>query len=103
MKLKILFQHKFSLMLFLLTTLIFCVLAFVMLFAAGAVDEGSDGNSFTIQLLAKGYHIVRFPTHTFFFDIMNGPIFLIGLFMNCLFYGFCSERIISLLKTKQWI
>jgi len=102
MKLRILFQHKFSLLLFILATLFFCVLTFVTLWATAGVEEGMGDNNFALKFLAKAYYVFRFPTHTFFFDIMNGPIFLIGLFINCSFYGFLFERILSILRPKKF-
>ncbi|WP_316845640.1 hypothetical protein [Pedobacter psychrodurus] len=86
---------------FIFATIIFCVFTFTTLIAAGAVDEGTNGNSAIIQALAKLFYIFRFPTHTLFFNFMDGRFFFLGLGINCLFYGFIIERIVSVFSKRN--
>ncbi len=93
--------NNFKGRLFISTSLLFALFTFITFIAFGAVDEGTDGDNSTIQAIAKLYYIFRFPTHTLFFQFMNGSIFFIGLLLNCLFYGFLTERIVSLLINRK--
>jgi hypothetical protein len=36
-----------------------------------------------------------------FFDWMNGSLFFVGLFINCILYGFAIERLISIGKIRE--
>ncbi len=92
---------KFKILTFIIATIICCVLTFITLAGAGAIDEGTEGTGIlgaTALILSKLFYVFRFPTHTFFFDLMDGSIFFIGLFINCLLYGFVTERLISYFK-----
>ncbi|MEX6687096.1 hypothetical protein QTN47_06300 [Danxiaibacter flavus] len=89
---------RFNFKVFFAATIICCILTFVTLLAAAARDEGTGGNGLIVVTLEKLYYIFRFPTHTLFFWLMDGSMFLIGLLINCLFYGFIIERIFSLRK-----
>ncbi len=94
---------RFKIKTFVIAVVIFCVSTFITLIAAGAVDEGTEGTGilgFMALILSKLFHLFRFPTHTFFFDFMNGPRFLIGLLINCIFYAFLTERLIFFLKKR---
>jgi len=96
--------EKFKISAFLIATIIFVVLTFIMLIAAGAVDEGTEGKGIRgmlMLILSKLFYIFRFPTHTFLFDFMKGSRFFIGLFINCLFYGLLTERLIWFFKNRQ--
>ena len=95
---------KFKILTFIIATIICCVLTFITLAGAGAVDEGTEGKGILraiALILSKLFYVFRFPTHTLFFDFMDGSRFFIGLFINCTIYGFVTERIISLLKSRQ--
>ena len=95
---------KFKMLTFVIATIICCVLTFITLVGAGAVDEGTEGNGILgaiALVLSKLFYIFRFPTHTFFFDFMNGSNFFIGLFINSIVYGFFTERVISFFKGRQ--
>ncbi|WP_167296990.1 hypothetical protein [Pedobacter sp. SG908] len=95
-------RNGFKVFSFISATIIFCVFAFVTLIAAAAVDEGTDGNNFVIQAMAKIYYIFRFPIHTLFFRFIEGPFFFfVGLLLNCLFYGFLTERIVFIFDRKK--
>ena len=95
---------RFKILIFIIATIIFCGLTFITLVAAGSVDEGIEGTGvlgFIAIILSKLFHFFRFPTHTFFFDLMNGSRFFIGLLINCIMYGFLTERLISFLKSRK--
>jgi hypothetical protein len=76
-------------------------LTFIAFVGAAAVDEGTEGDGFLgiiAFLFSKVFDVFRFPSHTLFFDWMNGSMFFIGLFVNCILYGFAIERLISTRK-----
>ena len=53
-------------------------LTFIALVGTAAVDEGTEGNGFLgmiTLLFSKVFNVVRFPSHTLFFDWMNGSLF----------------------------
>ena len=73
---------------------------FLTLWAVAARDEGTGSEGIVGSFLADLFYVFRFPTHTLFFDIMNGPMFLFGLFINCVLYGLLIERAFHLVR--QW-
>lgn len=93
--------NSFRTLIFISSTLIFSIFTFITLIAAGAVDEGTDGNSILIQSLAKLFYIFRFPTHSLLFSFMDGHFFFPGLGINCLFYGFIMERVVFALSKRN--
>ena len=70
-------------------------MTFVTLLAAAARDEGTGGDGIVVKTFEKLFYIFRFPTHTLFFEFMDGSMFFVGLFTNCLFYGLIAERVFS--------
>ncbi len=76
-------------------------MTFVTFVGAAARDEGTGGDGIIVRTLEKLFYIFRFPTHTLFFQFMNGSMFFVGLFLNCLFYGLVVERIFSIDKKKK--
>jgi hypothetical protein len=92
---------KFNFKTFLITTIICGIFTFVTLIAAAARDEGTGGNGIITITLEKIFYLFRFPTHTLFFQFMNGSMFFVGLFINCLFYGLVIERISSFYKSRE--
>lgn len=76
------------------------MLTFVTLIAAAARDEGTAGNGIITITLEKLFYVFRFPTHTLFFQFMNGPNFLIGLLINCMFYALAIERFYTFYRSK---
>ena len=94
-------RNNFKPLIFISAIPIFGIFTFITLIAAGAVDEGTDGNSALIQALAKLFYIFRFPTHTIFFNFIDGSLFFLGLGINCLFYSFITERIVSALSKRS--
>jgi hypothetical protein len=92
--------YKFNLIVFFFGTILCGVLTFVTLIAAAARDEGTGGDGIIVVTLEKLFYFFRFPTHTLFFNYMNGGMFFVGLFINCLFYGLLLERVISFRRSK---
>lgn len=89
---------KFNFITFFISIIICAGLTFVTLIAAAARDEGTGGDGILVRVLEKLYYIFRFPTHTIFFQFMDGSMFFVGLIVNCLFYGFVIERAFALYK-----
>jgi hypothetical protein len=82
-------------------TILFVILLLPSFLSAWAEDEGTLGTNIMWISFAKTFKILRFPTHTLFWPIISkfgSTIYFFTLFINCLFYGFISERIITLLK-----
>jgi len=97
-------HRKFKIHTFIKATIMCSVLTFITLVGAAAVDEGTSGTGIfyvAALVLSKLFYVFRFPTHTFLFNLMNGSMFFIGLFINCILYGFLTERLISFLKNRH--
>lgn len=98
-------SRKFNIYVFLGAVILVGVLLLASLFGAFAEDEGALKSDDTFLIfLARLFHILRFPTHTFFWPIIDlgGAIaFMLGLFLNCMFYGFVVERFFSIFITKR--
>lgn len=71
-------------------------------FAAWAEDEGTLGNNILLVTFSKLFYILRFPTHTLFWNFFsyNAGLFITGLILNCIFFGLLIERIYYNLKQK---
>ena len=91
---------RFNLTTFIIAAIIYMALSFASLVAAGAMDEGTGGNGIITKAFEKSFYLFRFPSHTYFFEYMNGPLFFAGLIANCLLYAFITERIFSFYKTR---
>lgn len=81
---------------------LFMIPSFICAFAQ---DEGTLGINFVWQIFAKLFTILRFPTHTLFWPIISkfgAVIYFLGLLVNCIFYGFITERIVHLFKFKKF-
>ena len=97
-------MKKFNLIIFLISVIVIGVLTIVSFIAAFGVDEGNKLNTGWL-FFSKLFYVLRFPTHTLFWGFLTrheGPaIFLIGLFINCIFYALLIERIFSLFHKKS--
>jgi hypothetical protein len=72
--------------------------------AAWAEDEGTLGTSIIWMVFFKLFYILRFPTHTLFWVIFSNAgvvVYLSGLIINCMFYGFITERIYSFFRQEE--
>jgi hypothetical protein len=92
---------KFNFITFFISIIICAGLTFASLIVAAAREEGTGGDGILERILEKLYYIFRFPTHTLFFQFMDGIMFFVGLIVNCLFYGFVIERAFALYKDKK--
>ena len=86
---------------FILSTTLFGLLLIPSFLAAWAEDEGTLGTNIVWTTFAKLFYVLRFPTHTLFWAFItksSGTFFFLGLGLNCLFYGFITERLIAFYK-----
>jgi hypothetical protein len=84
-------------------TILFGLLLIPSFLAAWAEDEGTLGTNIIWVTFAKLFYVLRFPTHTLLWTLFsNGgaTIYFLGLIINCLFYGFITERLFSFVKHK---
>lgn len=90
----------FNKTIFIISTLLLLGLTFFGGLGAFAEEDGTIDNSSSLIWLAKMFNILRFPTHTLFWDLfsLNGYIYILGLLLNCLLYGLIFERIIYYFK-----
>lgn len=73
-----------------------------------AVISLLTGFSFTMAFRRVDFQlfeILRFPTHTLFWDFFGSSSFLFrtGIFINVAFYSLVFERLITFLKAKKSI
>lgn len=75
------------------------ILTIVAFIGAYAYDEGTTDST----ILPFLFKVLRFPTHTFFWDFFNrtAPIFYSGLLLNTAFYALLTERLFSFLKGQN--
>jgi hypothetical protein len=72
--------------------------------AAFGEDEGTLGTNIIWVVFFKLFYILRFPTHTLFWAIFCNAgivVYLSGLIINCMFYGFLTERIYSVFRQEK--
>jgi len=97
-------MKNFNPVLFILTTLAIGILLFISFIAAFGEDEGTlYPDSFWI-IFVRLFVVLRFPTHTLLWPIIlkhGSEIYISGLVFNCIFYGLCIERFISLFKKNE--
>jgi hypothetical protein len=88
---------------FIISTVLIGLLLIPCFFAAWGEDEGTLGSNMILVTLSKLFYILRFPTHTLFWKLFsfNAGLFMVGLILNCMFYGLIIERTISFLKFKK--
>ena len=96
-------MKKFNLKIFKAATVIAILLTFVSW--VGLEANGMENGSHTFWWLVSGsWIILRFPIFTlywhFLFDHNKVVLFSISVFLNCAFYGFVVERIITLRRKK---
>jgi len=98
-------MKKFNPFVFFISAVVVGILTFVSFLAAFGEDEGDRLNLFWLPF-AKLYYILRFPTHTLFFNFFvteGGLRFYFGLFINTIIYAFLIERLFTLYKKKPKI
>ncbi len=96
-------MKAFNGIVFIITSSVFGVLLIPSLIAAGAEDEGTLPAGSIWFLFARFFYFLRFPTHTLLglvFSNSGAIVYFSGLIVNCCFYGFVTERLISVIKTR---
>ena len=94
-------MKKFSKGTFIIATILFGLLLIPSFLAAWGEDEGTLGTNIIWVTFAKLFYILRFPTHTLLWTVFSesgANIYFVGLFINCFFYGFLTERLIYFIK-----
>ena len=89
---------------FIVSTIVFIFIIAFSYIAAFAEDEGTIGTNAILLTFAKLFYVLRFPTHTLFWNIIisgDSTIYFTGLFINCLFYSLITERIFSLFTVSK--
>lgn len=75
--------------------LLFCLITFLSLIAAAAWEEDTARGNL-VEVSAFWFYICRFPTHTLFFEYLDGALFMYTLVLNCFFNAFLIERLTSI-------
>jgi hypothetical protein len=94
---------KFKLRVFLISTAIAGLLSFVSFYAAFAETIETHSSNLFESMSAKAIYVFGFPliTLTSRFDFEPGFFtFFLLLIINCLLYGFLTERLIFLINKK---
>jgi hypothetical protein len=85
-------------------TVLFGLLLVPSFLATWANEEGTLNKNSFWQLFVSLFSILRFPTHTLFWNIIDkkgGVFYFIGLLLNCCFYSLIIERSIYLIKASK--
>jgi len=96
-------MKNFSKQTFIISTAVFGLLLIPSFLAAFGEDEGTLGTNIIWVTFAKLFYVLRFPTHTLLWTIfsIHGLLYLLGLLINCMFYGLITERLISFFKNRK--
>jgi hypothetical protein len=97
-------MKKFNLRIFRIATAVTILITFVSWVGLEA-NGMENGNHAVWGVVGGAWTILRFPIFTlywhFLFNQNNLILFSIAVFLNCAFYGFIFERIISLRRKKS--
>ena len=93
-------MKKFSKRLFFTSSIAIGFLLIPCFFASFAEEEGTLRINLLWTILTKLFYVLRFPTHTLFWNFFssNAILFTLGLGINCMFYGLLIERMFSIYK-----
>jgi hypothetical protein len=89
---------------FFIITLLFGVVLVPSFLTTWAFEDGTVNKNSFWQIFVSMFSILRFPTHTLFWNIFGKSgvlIYFFGLLLNCCFYGLIIERIIYLIKISK--
>lgn len=93
---------NFNWSVFLLTTIILCVLLIPSSFAILAEDDGTlRADDAFMNFFVTLFYVLRFPINTLALTIIpqGGQLtFFGGLLVNCMIYGLLTERIVSVFR-----
>jgi hypothetical protein len=96
-------MKKFKLRVFLISTIVVGVLSFVCFYAAFAETTDTHPSNLFESLSAKGIYVFGFPVITLISRFDFEPEFYTFFFLlviNCVLYGFLTERLFFLIKKK---
>jgi hypothetical protein len=96
-------MNNFRVHTFLFATVLIGFLLVPSFLAAFGVDEGTLEVSSPVRILVWCFYVVRFPTHTLWWNLFSSSplLYLGGLAVNCMFWGFVVERVVWLVKSKS--
>lgn len=100
-------MKNFNVFIFCVATTVMGFLTIFSFFAAWALDETGPDIGIIWKIGAAFFYVFRFPTHNLFWSFLDKHegwgAFLLGLFINYLFYGFVIERVFYFVKRKRKI
>ena len=95
-------MRKISLWTFIFSTLAVGIVMVLSFLSSWSYEDGNLNSDSIWMYLVKLFQLFRFPAHTLLGSLIYHPIiWLLGLLINCLFYGLIIERLISLFRKKQ--
>ncbi|MCX6182613.1 MAG: hypothetical protein NT150_11875 [Bacteroidetes bacterium] len=96
-------MKNFNKNIFIVSTGLIALLLIPSFLAAWAEDEGTLGDDSFWIYFANIFYVLRFPFHTLLWFIFSysAILFLIGLGLNCMFYGFIIERLFAFFRKKK--
>lgn len=82
---------------------LFALLLIPSLLAAFGEDEMGPSSSLFGRFFAKLFYVLRFPTHTLCWSMITkySVLYFPGLALNCIFYGFITERVIAFYRVRK--
>lgn len=88
-------MKSFNKNIFVISIVILGLLLIPSFFAAWGADEGDPNQSFPWPLLRLCFEILRFPSHTLFwnFILRFDALYFLGFAFNIIFYSFIIERL----------
>jgi len=97
-------MKKFNLRIFRVATAITVLLTFVSWVALEA-NGMENGNHAFWGAVSSIWTILRFPIFTLYWHFLSSQnnlvLFSLAVFLNCAFYGFLAERVLSLNRKKS--
>jgi hypothetical protein len=96
-------MNNFNKQTFSIATFIFGILLIPSFFAAWGNEEGTLGNNQLYVAPCKLFNILHFPTHSLLWEFfsLNPGNYIIGLLINCMFYGLLIERSVFVFKLTR--
>lgn len=97
---------NFNRQIFIIQTVLLGLLLVPSFLATWANEEGTLNKNSGWQIFVDLFYVLRFPTHTLFWSIINkagGFFYFIGLLLNCCFYSLLIERVVYLLRKPKLV
>ena len=94
---------NFNYPVFIISTHVFGLLAIFAFINSLSFFEGTSGTGSFLELSSWSLYFFSFPVNNILslFNIRIFPLFIIGIILDCVFYGLLTERIFSLLKKTK--